>query len=802
MAKFTDKKAAAKPRASVQAKHLGRHETDGAPPEPIAPGFDSSAQARTNVTYELHTLGWPQFQDLCAAVLRTTLGQEIETFSKTNDGGQDGTFCGQWDPKKGGVAGTGTLQCKFSAIRDSKLTFGQLGDELTKARRLAREGRAKTYILVTNCSVTQKSRNAIESKFRSIPGIATFSLYGSQWLNEQITNNDELRMLVPRVYGLGDLTQILDQRRRDQARAILSSNANNITTFVMTKAYYDSVRAINETGFVMLLGDPATGKTSIATALALGSIDRWKCVPTKVTKGQEFRDAWNANERQFFWVDDAFGPMQYQSADAADWVRTFPYIQTALKIGAKIVFTSRTYIFRRALSELKTSEFPIIRDSKVLIDVEKYGPLERKGILYNHLRLGDQPEAFRKTLADGGQLDLVAEHKRFTPVVARRLSAPMYTKKLRATAEGLDHFIENQGDYIREMIREFDAPSRAGLSLIFMSGGSLKAPLSREPRYQHTAERFDTSIPEIATALNSMDGSVVRKISDGTEFQWIFDHPSIGDALASILSSDIEQLDIYLQGTKPERIAQEVTCIGQRRQGAVQVPASQYDLLLKRLWHLSRSWSGMQQLQTFLFERADRKFLEAFLSRDPELPRRLAAEAGYSFTVESRLLARLHQFKLVPEEDRVAAIASITKRAVETLDMDFTKNSLASLLTGEEKIGVLNAIRDEGLPNLDDIIDDVENEYESPADPTEHFSELVSNLEELKESFEDDPAAVKAIDGALEEIENRVEQLAEELPPEQQNEDDRDDELDDESSASSDESSNERDYFSDVYVPI
>ncbi len=38
-------------------------------------------------TFELHTLGWRAFQDLCAAVMRTVLGQEVHAWENYRDSG-------------------------------------------------------------------------------------------------------------------------------------------------------------------------------------------------------------------------------------------------------------------------------------------------------------------------------------------------------------------------------------------------------------------------------------------------------------------------------------------------------------------------------------------------------------------------------------------------------------------------------------------------------------------------------------------------------------------------------------------
>lgn len=66
--------------------------------------------------------------------------------------------------------------------------------------------------------------------------------------------------------------------------------------FVMTEAFRASTRAIVDHGFVLLLGEPACGKSAIAAAV-------------KVRDPSEFVAVSNPHEKQFFWVDDALGKL-------------------------------------------------------------------------------------------------------------------------------------------------------------------------------------------------------------------------------------------------------------------------------------------------------------------------------------------------------------------------------------------------------------------------------------------------------------------------------------------------------------
>jgi len=99
-----------------------------------------TAQA-SPVTFELHSLGWKAFQDLCSTVLAQVLGQTFQTFLPTNDEGRDGSFRGKWKQASGeSFEGNFTVQCKFTAKRDRNLTLADLEDELEKAQDLGMRG--------------------------------------------------------------------------------------------------------------------------------------------------------------------------------------------------------------------------------------------------------------------------------------------------------------------------------------------------------------------------------------------------------------------------------------------------------------------------------------------------------------------------------------------------------------------------------------------------------------------------------------------------------------------------------------
>lgn len=505
----------------------------------------SSVQA-TEVNYELHTLGWKAFQQLCVTITSEIWGQTVQGYFEGNDGGRDGAFYGAWAARDSEILdGSFTVQCKFSALPSRSLVLSDLSEELAKAQQLALRGLANNYIVLTNMRLTGTTDAQVCSAFEAVHGIKKCLCYGSDRISQFIRESSRLRMLVPRVYGLGDLSQILDQRAYDQAREILSAMGDDLAKFVITDAYRNSTKAVIEHGFVLLLGEPACGKSSIAAALALGAIDEWGCSTVKIRDANDFVAHSNPNEpKQFFWVDDAFGATQLDWQATVGWNGAFAHIRGAIQRGARFVFTSRDYIYRNARNFLKESSLPVVSESQVVIKVEQLSKDEREQILYNHIRLGKQPGSFKSELKPF--LTGVATNSRFSPELARRLGHTAFTKGLRLNTHSLANFVENPVELLKEIIRTLDVASRSAIALVFMRGGLLASPITLSADEQLAIDLLGASTADVRTALIALDGSLLVQIQQRGSHFWRFKHPTIRDAFGALVAENRELMDIYL----------------------------------------------------------------------------------------------------------------------------------------------------------------------------------------------------------------------------------------------------------------
>ena len=710
-----------------------------------------------SATFSLHQLGWQAFQELCRTILCEILGQTVESFLDTHDAGQDGGFAGVWKKADGeDLRGRFVLQCKHTSKPAVNLQPSDLSDELAKTKELVAQGRCDSYLLMTNAGLTGSNQLKIKTSLEKA-GVEHTRFFGSTWINRQIRESKRLRMLVPRVYGLGDLTQILDDRPYRQAKTILASMRDDLSKVVLTGTYRRAARALEEHRFVLLTGAAAAGKTTIASLLSLAAIDRWDASPLKLDNPGNLVDHWNPDEpTQLFWLDDAFGVTQYEHQRVLDWNHVLPRLRPMLRSGATIIMTSRDYIYNRARQTLKVGAFPLLNESQVVVDVRDLTLDEKRQILYNHIRLGDQPRTFRARIKP--QLEHVARHDRFIPETARRLADPFFTKHLRPSKYDVMAFVQKQESFLEEVVKGLDSDSQAALALIYLRGGRLESQIVLYPEEREVLDRLGSQLGACIRALQAMRGSLVVHTDEEHSTYWQFKHPTIGDAYASGLADNPEHLAILVRGGNPGQLVNQVTCGDVGIENAIVLTSELFPLMLARLDDLlklplddpsDRWWKTRRRdsLMAFLARRCSASFLSLYLSHRPTLLEDVAEPGLFLDAVsEVDVARRLHEAGLLPEEHRSRFVQTVSHYAVTGEDLyALADDDIRTLFTDAEFRNMETQIRCGLLPRLRDVRFDWELECESNNEP-ELIHKRLEDLDSLRQHFSNDAAVVDLVE--------------------------------------------------------
>ncbi|MET7551532.1 hypothetical protein ABZS94_38595 [Streptomyces sp. NPDC005500] len=686
--------------------------------------------------FTLHTLGWRAFQDLCAAVLREVWGQSVQAFADSNDGGRDGAFYGTWQPPGASGAvrdippGPFVLQCKHTKKADATLAPSELEDEFVKVSALVKRGECGTYVLLTNARVTGTSEEEIRRRL-SASGVAHPLVLDGQWLSDMIATHRRLRMFVPRVYGLGDLSQILDERAYAQASVLMASAPEQVATFVVIGAYQKAARALRDHGFVLLLGDPAVGKSVIALMLAISAADNWGCAAIKARTSEELVQRWNPHEKeQLFWLDDAFGAVRHEEHLTHAWARDLPHVMSAVKNGARVVLTSRTYIYNEARPLLKPYAYPLLHEQHVTVDVADLTREERQQILYNHLAAGDQPQDIRAQMKP--HLEAAADAAPFRPEAARRLGLQAFTSKLPLTRQGITTFTAQSQQLLSDVYDQLETHAHAALALTYATARDetlpgLPNPIALDTGDRDIVERAGSTQAGVSKALAALTGTFLRlnTSSDGQEY-WAFHHPTLREGFAAWLTTQPHLLPVVLTGMTDQALLSRTDCLNrdsEQREGTLlRIPPSLYKQAAQRLATMrNRPYGGPRSWRhhlppeaavlAYLEYRSCDAFLRAYIAADPQLSEALVKfHSPAQYDSRTTLLARLHQAGVLSGETRQRAVDRMRELAVTSPDASWIeretwqKKVWQLLLTNEEREQLFEHVRQELVPRLADVV--------------------------------------------------------------------------------------------------
>lgn len=719
-----------------------------------------------NIDLAIHTLGWKAFQDLCAQVCAVTLGTIVSIYREAQDGGQDAVF--QTRKADSGQEGVeATIQCKFSGKADLRLRATDVDAELATVRELVAGGQAKTYYFITSQGVDAPVAGKIRAKLVEA-GVPEPHVLGREWLTQQIRSSARLRALVPRVYGLGDLSTILDERCAHQTQALLGHLQPGLRVYVPTAAHRRAVRVLAKHKIVLLLGPPATGKSMLAAILATTAIDGENHQCLKCYGPLELSDRWNPHEKnRLYWIDDAFGPNQLRSDFIDCWITAvLPKVKAAIDLGNRFILTSRAHIWHGAKPKLGTRNLPVLADGKAVVDLGALSPEEREQIIYNHLKAGNQTAAWKRQIKP--HLPALVLNPGLLPEIARRLGDSSFTKALKSLPADLIKFVAEPEEFLVESIQELDDAHQAAMTHVFLRQGKLLALDLASESTNLVADKYGVTTRAIAEALPQLEGSFVVVRQEDFHQVWGFVHPTFTDAITSMLSARPDLVELYVQGAKLETLLEEAVCEGAASiRDAVVIPQSASAYLVGRLIRAPNAPDMNRSLFEFLANRASDAVVLAVLDADAGLIRR---EARHYWRIGSdgrmRFLARVHRLHRLPEEIRSEVADELERIALQELDASFLDDDdILALLQPTQllRLGVqLVAALASVVPNR---ISEIEEDADPDSDIPDQFDQVRSFVKQVQEAFSNDKTVQDILQSTSSEIDDAIARVSEKQKP-------------------------------------
>ena len=690
-----------------------------------------------NVDFALHTLGWKAFQDLCAQVCEESFGHTVSIYREAQDGGQDAIFL----LSEKGAYKEATVQCKFSGKAEQRLKLSDITTELESVKKLVSEGRASTYYFITSMGVDAPIAAGIGQKLHSI-GVEKPEVLGREWLTANIKSSARLRALVPRVYGLGDLSAIIDERSVAQTRALLGHLIPSLKVYVPTGAHRTAVRTLGDHKLVLLLGPPATGKSMLAAILATMAIDSDSLECFKCEGPLDMRSRWNPNEPQrLFWVDDAFGPNQLREDYVDAWIEFMPKMKAAIEQGNHFILTSRTHIWNEAKHKLGTRNHPLLTNGKAIVNVGQLSPEERQQILYNHVKAGEQPKRWK--IRSKSHLPALADEVSLLPEIARRLGDPNYTSGITSIPADLVRFVREPQEFLKGTIQELVVAQQAAMTLVFLARSRLPVHNVAGDECKLVAEKYATSVAAVTQALEQLEGAFLVKREESGQLCWGFFHPTFADAVSGILSGRPDLVELYLRGARIETLLAEAVCGGATSvNDAVVVPVAGIETLISRLLETPDSKDMNERLFQFLNRRAPKNVVQRVLQLAPNLLDRQGSSSpwvGIGRHAEVVLRATAFSMNLLSEDVRVATCQALEEAALYSFDVSFlSEEPILAMLRPHELMRLtikLVAMLDDEIPIK---IAELTEDADADGDIDDQFESVESFVNKLRCLAEED----------------------------------------------------------------
>jgi hypothetical protein len=709
----------------------------------------------------LHTIGWKAFQDLCSQVCEEVLRQPVEVFREAQDGGQDAVFLLR---TRSGEHRTGTVQCKHSCHPQARLRVGALTSEFEAVKELVKAGEADTYVLMTSMSVDAPVAVTVRQRLRAL-GVRRPHVLGRQYLIRTIRSSARLRALVPQVYGLGDLTAILDERTRQQTRALLDHWIPKLKAYVPTAAHRRAVRALDKQGIVLLLGNPSSGKSAIGAILSTMAADNPDHTVYSLTSPRDFETSWNPHDPgRFFWIDDAFGSNVVREEFVQDWTSTFKKVQAAIGHGNRFLLTSRRHVYEAARVRLGQRNLPAFLDGGAVVDVGELTPDEKRQILYNHIAFGNQTQAWKTSAKP--HLETVSQVENFLPGIAERLGDPAFTKSVSLTADALSRFMREPKTHLIDTINALDEPLRAALILVYVHQGSLTEQTLDKAATEAVSASIGVPLSRIQDALPELRGSFLRLPTAAVKNAWTFAHPTISDALTDILKERPHMIAALLRGATLETVLSTCVCEGGGYvTDALKIPDGLSDVLVARLIKTPDERSVNHALFAFLADKTTDDVFRKTIERDPELLHRDNLWSSKKSTDPLfRVLARAHRLGCLDECVRLRAAERLECAVVDDFDLSCLEDSdLLSLITPIRLVALGMRVRAAILPAVPDRVQDAVDEFDPDYHLEDVFDEFSGGIEVLDDLGDLDDATISLIRVARESIARGGERVREKI---------------------------------------
>lgn len=410
--------------------------------------------------YNFSTLNDKEFEQIAKDLLNAKYNLELQDFKVGKDKGADLRFSTLKNNNSLVVQAKHYIGSGFAQLKHTLLT-----KELDKVKNL----KPDRYIVVTSLPLSASQKD--ELKEILTPFVLTSNdIIGQEDLNGYLAEFMEIEKRYFKLWfsSINVFNAVIHNAIEGRTKYLLERIKDKIPFYVVTKKLDDANKILQKEKLLLITGQPGIGKTTLAEIILFERAKNGHRI-YKVENIKEAEDVISTNddEKQLFYFDDFLGANYFEIVNAHKTeTQLTAFVERVKNTPNKyLILTTRTVILNHAIKKCEKISHSKLANQQFEIKLTDYSKFEKALILYNHIYFRGIGEDLHHSILNEKFYKTIIQHKNYTPRIIEfitdnsrieKLSAPAYLQfilnNLNNPKEIWRYSYNNQIDYLDQCL--------------------------------------------------------------------------------------------------------------------------------------------------------------------------------------------------------------------------------------------------------------------------------------------------------------------------------------------------------------
>ena len=489
-----------------------------------------------------------EFELLCRDIVQAKTGFELSCFAPGPDGGIDATNI--YKASFGDHVPRIVLQAKHYL----KSAYPKLKKQAEELVKTLADVRWDSLFFMTSMSLTPQNVQELQEILHE--AARDIHIYTVQDIDDFLSSSNGSSILAKHfnlwLSSTNVLIELINNNTNLECEQLIASIKEKDGLFVETSSFQDALRIMADSGFVLLVGSPGVGKTTVSQMLALKYVEQgYKLVYTTDADITRVKNAINPdpNVKELIFLDDFLGQSYWKTPDALPKQIEALIGFCANRPHKKLLLNSRITILNDARSKSPDFDYFLCskKESEYLIDLDKMSDYEKARILYSHLVKLNLEQPYLKNIVDKKAYKNIISHKNYNPRIIeyachearlQRILPDVFANHIIAQLDAPADVWASEFNQRLKLEDRILMNTLVSLTDTTVSGSTLQRAF--EHRIS-SCDNHDSTINHFDECLERLTESMIKVSLAGHEPCYSTANPSVNDFLKNGIASNADE---------------------------------------------------------------------------------------------------------------------------------------------------------------------------------------------------------------------------------------------------------------------